>query len=576
MGGGKRLTGWLVHGFAVVAAISVACARGTGSGSTLPPPTGVDGGDVPDAGTPDAGQPDAGNPTDGGSPGGIVFGTPGPWPTDNVTFTQKDGILAGDLGGGVVGMTTDESQNIWLATHNALYVMRASTPSRPGDKTFALRFDGTKGQGLKAPNSYAPDTDIHLRNNAISYTDSGLSNGINETIDGAASDPGITEIVGGGPNEVFVGYASFHDFAHPDPNDGTSRDPFRHTGKVDRVRLKDDGTIEVVRFDLVSGNTTEFWHCRNIERMAFDHFFHPHELYVGTEHGIDKLSPDKWFQPKDPATGKPKAWVYTDNQYWMSDHLHPRVCLHEECSNTNPNANTQMMGDWRGLAIGPDGDLWAGGKWSAGKIIYTELAAELDTNGIPNPSGKAGWYQRLGSVAYKHVFGDPWCGSAGQVKRWDGTQWVLVSCGPGSGAPPVFQPPMEGDPVFINGVTVAPNGIVWWSSTQYGIASFDGRDPPCRGSAPAASCFQYFDPSSMGVAGSVSDIVALPDGRLAIGSNGGGVTIWDPATRTSKTIRAGSGLPDNGVKRMELDTMVKPPALHVSTNTGAARIRIVP
>jgi len=65
-------------------------------------------------------------------------------------------------------------------------------------------------------------------------------------------------------------------------------------------------------------------------------------------------------------------------------------------------------------------------------------------------------------------------------------------------------PPAEGDPVFINGVTVAPNGIVWWSSPQYGIASFEEKVG-----------FKYFDPSAMGVAGSVTDIVALPDGSHA-------------------------------------------------------------
>jgi hypothetical protein len=71
-------------------------------------------------------------------------------------------------------------------------------------------------------------------------------------------------------------------------------------------------------------------------------------------------------------------------------------------------------------------------------------------------------------------------------------------------------------------------------------------------------------------------IVALPDGRIAIGSNGVGVTLWDPATRTSKTIRAGLGLPDNNVNRMDLDMMVNPPALHVATTTGGATIRVFP
>jgi hypothetical protein len=126
-------------------------------------------------------------------------------------------------------------------------------------------------------------------------------------------------------------------------------------------------------------------------------------------------------------------------------------------------------------------------------------------------------------------------------------------------------PPIEGDPVFINGVTVAPNGIVWWSSPQYGIATFEEKVG-----------FKYFDPSSMGVAGSVSDLVALPDGRIVIGSNGGGLTFWDPATHTSKTMRAGAGLPDNQVNRLELDTMVNPPVLHVATGSGGAAIRVFP
>src|SRR5690242_19876373 len=146
MGGGRRLAGWLVYGLAVVTAFSVACAKGKGTGSESNSPVGSD---TPDAGPvtdpgggTDAGQPDAGTPPDGGTDAGVTFGGPGPWPTGNVTFTQKDGLLAGDLGGGVVGITTDETQNIWVATQGALYVMRAPTSSRPGDTTFQLRFDG--------------------------------------------------------------------------------------------------------------------------------------------------------------------------------------------------------------------------------------------------------------------------------------------------------------------------------------------------------------------------------------------------------------------------------------------------
>src|SRR5205823_2485767 len=108
----------------------------------------------------------------------------------------------------------------------------------------------------------------------------------------SADSPGISEIVGGGSNEVFVGYYGHHDWNSPD--DGTASDPYRHSGQLERVRLRADGSLEVVRFDMVSGNSTFYWHNRTVERMIYDHFIHPHELYVGTDHGIDKISADLW------------------------------------------------------------------------------------------------------------------------------------------------------------------------------------------------------------------------------------------------------------------------------------------
>ncbi len=534
MGGSLRILA------VAVCAAAVACARG--SDHPTPPPVTDGGGDVgTDGGTADAGNDGGtdGGTTDGGTDGGAVdggptFGGPGPWPLQNVTYGQADGLLAGDLGDGVIGFSTDETQNQWVATRGALYLMR------PGEKTFR-RYDAKDG--------------LHLQSNPVRYCDDSFMGGDRSCpIYGAASDPGISEITGGGPNEVFVGYFSEHDWN--DPEDGTWGDKFRHMGKVDWVRLKPDGTIDVVRFDMVSGNTPNFWHDRTVYRLVYDHFIHKHELYVGTEHGIDKISPDKW-RPPDPH------WPYLGYLYWMSDHLHPRVCLHEWCTD-NENLDTQMMGEWKGLAIAPDGDLWVGGKWSAGKIIYTPLAAELKPDGTPNPEGKTGWFQRTGEQAYSFHFGDRWCGSAGMVKKWNGSAWEMSSCEPNRGNPPVFMPPMEGDEVSINAVTVTPDGKSWWSSPRYGIASFDGKS------------FTYYPVSQTGASGTIADMVALLDGRLAIGTQGGGVTLWNPATGASASLRAGKGLADNAVNRMELDKMVDPPVLHVSTATGASAIRVFP
>ena len=470
-----------------------------------------DAGDL-DGGPADAGGADAGGPADGGTDGGITFGGTGPWPVENVQYGSADGIQEAP----VVGMTTDESQNRWAATHDALYLLR------PGDKHFT-RFAAAEG--------------LHLPSNPVSYCDSGFGDKACP-ITGAAAAPGISEIVGGGPDEVFVGYYGI--------DDGSEDwfDPNRHSGKIDRVRLAPTGSatpITVDRFDLVATNSAEFWHNRTVQRLIYDHYNHRHELYAGTNHGVDRFQPDNYV-------AKPVGWFNgpDGNQKWMSDHLHPHACFHEDCE-THPNA-TQMLGDWRGLALDQAGDLWVAGRWAAGKIRWTPSLYVWQQTPRPDGSGNAN----------NPAFGDGKDNTGG--------------C---AGNPPVFCPPQEGDPVAMSAVSVAPDGTVWWASgpyyytamdKDYGIAAYRGHG------------FTYYHP--MRDAGlletNVRDLVALPDGRLALASPSGGVVLWDPATGAHVNIRGGQGIPDDRVFRLELDTMVSPPALHVSTYGGAAVLRILP
>jgi hypothetical protein len=74
----------------------------------------------------------------------------------------------------------------------------------------------------------------------------------------------------------------------------------------------------------------------------------------------------------------------------------------------------------------------------------------------------------------------------------------------------------------------------------------------------------------------VEDIVALPDGRLVFAGQSTGLVLYDPATKESVPLRAGQGIPDDRVTQLEVDTMVDPPALHVSTFGGAAVLRVLP
>jgi len=545
-----------------VALCAAACAKGqaanqdSGSGVVVPRPDAgpVDAGPV-DAGPVDAGPADAGPADAGPTAGTIKFDTPGPWSLGNVEYGYADGIQESP----VVGVTSDEpvttadggiTQNLWVATNSALYLLQ------PGDKKFT-RFDGNDGLHL-------PGFPVLTCHDKIDYMGPGTSSG--PCPNAEAAQPGISEMVGGGSGdgylgEVFVGYWGFHTW---DANDGTSADPWRHSGKLDRVRIKADNSgnpilkngkpqLEVIRLDMVSNNTPEFWHNKTVLKMVYDHFVNKHELYVGCDHGIDKISPDKW---KESVVG---WFLAADNQQsWMSDHLHAQTCFHSDCD----HSNNLSISDWRGLALdctsqscakSAKGDLWTGGRYAASRIRY--VADNTLWWQTPRPNG--------GGNAHDPGLGDQYTGCFGSSTR------------------PVFCPPMEGDPVNISATTITKDGKVWFSSgtlnhepqdVPYGIASLTRND------ATGQNTFAYYDPvANVGLAQrDVRDMIALPDGRLVVAGLQGGLVIWDPATGNRVAMGAAQGISDDKVLRMQLDTMVDPPALQIATRSGATILRVLP
>jgi hypothetical protein len=419
-------------------------------------------------------------------------------------YTRENGILETP----VVGASTDETQNLWVATHEALYLLR------PGEEVFH-RFSAEQG--------------LHLQSNPVAYCDANFAGGDRACpIYGGAVDPGIMEIAGGGPNEVFVGYRG-----HDPEGSGEWDDPYRHTGKLDRVRLRPDGTLEVGRIDFVLvAHGARYWHNRTVQRLVYDHVNHRHELYVGTNHGVDMIRSDSYRAPR------PGEWFDLANREYMADHLHPVVCYHAPCALDESN---QRMGDWRGLALSPDGEVWVAGRWTAGKIRW---APDI-----------LGWFMRPGRQAFSVAFGDPF--------PVPPNQYGFVN-------QPVFLPPEEGDPVSLSAVSVAPDGKVWFANSvfastdvNYGVASWDGHR------------FEYFKPTEdIGMAESdVRDLIALPDGRIVLAGPNTGLVLWDSHARSHQQLQGERWLPDNHVLRMELDRMVSPPALYVSTYSGVSVIR---
>jgi len=424
------------------------------------------------------------------------------------------GTANGILEQPVIGTSTDESQNLWVATNAALYLLQ------PGQRTFR-RYTGQDG--------------LHLASNPVTYCDKDFAEGDKTCpIQGAAEDPGISEVTGGGPNEVLVGY-----FGH---DDGSADwfDPNRHTGKLDRVRLNADLTLSIARIDFVSSNTPQFWHNRTVHRLVYDHFFHPHELYVGTNHGIDRIQPDRYRPPN------PGEWFLASNADYISDHLHPQACDKTACTSSETGLK---LGDWNGLALAPDGNLWVGGRWAAGEILYSPNLAD--------------WAAR-GGKSYGPAFGDPYVGPGQPGTTCNANGFCNQ---------PVYLVPSEGDVVSITAAAVANDGKVWFASgkvnttdTPRGLAYWDGQN------------FHYFDPMlDAGMAEEdIRDLLALPDGRLVLAGATTGLVFWNPQTGQHQSLSGPANLPDDHVFRLELDQMVSPPALHVATYGGAASLRALP
>src|SRR5207237_9908652 len=159
-------------------------------------------------------------------------------------------------------------------------------------------------------------------------------------------------------------------------------------------------------------------------------------------------------------------------------HLHPQVCYHHVCDSSESNLR---LGDWKGLALSTDGNLWVGGRWTGGQIRWT--------------SDLRPWVNRPGNEIFSFAFGDPYKGP----------------CGSASCNQPVFMVPAEGDVISVEAVAVATDGRGWFASGRT-----TGYDAPRGFSVRDGKSFRYYDPRHVvGMEESDGrDMVAMPSVRL--------------------------------------------------------------
>jgi hypothetical protein len=443
----------------------------------------------------------------------VAFGTQGPWPTANCAYTP--GMLQETW---VVDATTDEAQNRWIATPNALYLATPDGAFKRYDELDGLHLGDITGRG-PGPIGYKKYCDD------LPIADDAPCSG--KVIWGGANSSGIRSLAGGAPNEVFVGYHGSHTPGIDCGGEMDFCDPMHHSGKVDRVKLNKDGTITVDRIDNWSNDhAMKYWHNLTPFRLLYDHVHHPGTLYEADDHGILIVFPDK-LVPWTPALGPIDPWLNTH----VGDHAHAEVCFHEACN----KGGWARAGDWRGLALNDKGQLWHAGQWTAGLITWD-----------PDP---VNWWGRWGA-GFEVAFGDPYTPADGFAN------------------PPVFKVPLEGDNVNLTAVSVCPDGRVWFStsgatSVNDTVAVFDQVRWTTR----------TFDARTLGLPDrGVEDLVCMPDGRLVVAGTTGGVVVWDPASGVSKPL----DVPGTHVNRLSVDTMATPASLLVSTDAGAAVLRQLP
>lgn len=388
-----------------------------------------------------------------------------------------------------ISASVDEAENLWVVTERALYLLR------PGARTFR-RY--TAQDGLH----YGP---------------------------GYTEPPDITLVEGGTKGECFVGYtARDTNTSNLGPNAHMWNDPWAHMGKMDQVLLQPDGSLKVNRYDLRNSNDGRYYETRTITSMVYDHFQHPGNLYVGSNHGVTRIVPAKYFPPRNPLD-----FDTSDEKQWYADHVHPWVCMDSLCS--DPNHGPSTFGDQYGLTLAPDGRLWMAGLTTAGAVHYVDNLVDW-------------WHSWAPFNPFDPAFGD------------------------GSG-PPVFPTGRYGDPVNLRAVTVTPDGVVWfasggadsWRVPHRGMASWDGRR------------FLYFDPQALGsIELNILEMVALADGRLVLGFPSSGLLVWKPGDSRGHRLTVSDGLPGERIGRVKLDQMHDPAILLVPTDGGLLMMRSVP
>lgn len=151
----------------------------------------------------------------------------------------------------------------------------------------------------------------------------------------------VLSVAGGGDLEVWVGYEGLF----PDDNPFDDPEAISKSGDVDRIRVLDEG-LDRFHYDLSSPPSELYPEGRDILRSCY--------RIVPVLEG--PFEGDVWFGCNHGAA----MWSEAHGQVF--EHVHPAINV----------GDSLFTGDFRGIAITPEGNVWVGAAARTGLIRYAD------------------------------------------------------------------------------------------------------------------------------------------------------------------------------------------------------------
>lgn len=163
--------------------------------------------------------------------------------------------------------------------------------------------------------------------------------------DGLSPYPPIS-VGGGRANEVYVGYKGL--FPDSDPFDDPPE--VASSGGVDRIRL-DGGSLSRFRFDISSPPAPEYPMGRHVLRTCY------REVPVLT----GPYAGDVWFGCNHGVA------MWNERFHMVQEHQHAALSLNDSL----------YVGDFRGIGIAPNGNVWMGGDVRSALLRYADEGGQF-------------------------------------------------------------------------------------------------------------------------------------------------------------------------------------------------------